>query len=499
MVITVFSKIIGFGRDIILSFVYGASSTSDAYLISTTIPSVIFGFIAAGLGAGYIPIYTKIIKDEGEVEANRFTNNLINILIILCTIIIIVCFLFTEQIVKIFASGFEGETLALTVQFTKISLFAMYFTVIVSIFSGYLQIKNNYIAPALIGVPLNIVVIISIILSYKINVLFLAIGFVIASASQIPILIHYIKRNKYKYKLVFDLKDKNIKKMAFIAFPVILGISVNQINLLVDRTIASQIVQGGVSALNYASKLNVFLQGIFVMSIVTVLYPVMSRMAAEKNLNGLKNSLSKAIIGISLLVVPATLLSMIFSKPIVIFLFGRGAFDIEAISMTSYALFFYSIGMVGFGMREVLSRVFFSIQDTKTPMVNAAIGMVINIILNVLLSRYLGIGGIALATSIAAIVTTVLLFISLRKKIGSLGMKKISISLLKISLASLVMGLLAKLSFDFMLTTQSPILSLLIAVIIGIISYFLIIYFIKIDEVNIIVKAVKRKFKKTVV
>lgn len=493
MIITILSKVFGFLREITLSYLYGASNISDAYLISITIPSVIFGFVAAGLGAGYIPMYSKILQNDGEAEAERFTSNLINIIIVICTIIIFAGLLFTDQIVKLFAFGFEGETLALTVQFTKISLLAIYFTGIVAIFSGYLQIKGNYIIPALIGLPLNFFIIMSIIISPSTNILVLALGYIIAVASQVLLMIPYMRKNKYKYKMTFDLKDNYIINMAHIALPIILGVSVNQINVLVDRTIASQIAVGGISALNYADRLNGFVQGIFVLSIATVIYPVISKMAAQKDMMRFKKSLAEAITGINLLVIPATVGFMVFAVPIISVLFRRGEFDNQAVLMTSYALFFYSIGMAGFGLRDILSRAFYSMQDTKTPMINASIGMLLNIILNIILSKYMGIGGLALATSIAATFTTFLLFVNLRRKIGPFGMKQISISFLKVLFASLIMGLFAKLSFDYLTTTLSQNLSLLVAIGVGVVLYFVIIYFMRIDDVDVIVGAIKRQ------
>ena len=191
-----------------------------------------------------------------------------------------------------------------------------------------------------------------------------------------------------------------------------------------------------------------------------------------------------------------TIGAMVFSNQIISFLFGRGAFDDYAINMTSKALFFYAMGMMGVGIREVLARGFYSLQDTKTPMINAALGMLLNIILNVILSRYFGIGGLALATSIAATFTTILLIISLRKKIGSFGMKQISISFLKILFASFFMGLLAKLSFNYLTSSLSQNYSLLGAIGIGSASYFVIIYFMKIEYVDVILGDVKKKLGK---
>lgn len=498
MILTIFSKVFGFARDITLAYFYGTSNISDAYLISITIPLVIFSFIGTGINTGYIPMYSKIQNIKGTKEANRFTSNLVNFLIVICTIIFILGILFTNQIVKVFASGFQGHTFALAVKFTKISFLGMYFIGLIYIFNGFLQLKENYIIPALVGFPLNICIIASIFLSSKTNVVVLSIGSVIATAAQLILILPFTYKKGYRYKFIIDIKDEHIKRMAYIALPVIIGVSVNEINTLVDRTIASQISIGGISALNYANRLNGFVQGIFVLSIATVMYPMISKMAAENNITGFKKSVSEAISSINLLVLPTTIGAMIFAEPIVRLLFGRGAFDANAISMTSCALFFYSIGMIGFGLREVLSRTFYSLQDTKTPMINAAIAMIMNIILNIILSKSLGIGGLALATSISAIFCTILLFISLRKKIGPFGMKNITISFTKIICASLVMGVIAKVTHNALFNSINANLSLILSIGIGALTYFTIIYFMKIEEVDVIVNAIRRKMTKTV-
>ena len=229
------------------------------------------------------------------------------------------------------------------------------------------------------------------------------------------------------------------------------------------------------------------------MSVSTIVYPKLSKMAANNNLLGIKKTISEIFSSINLLLIPITVGAMIFSRPIVSLLFNRGAFDSQAISMTSNALFYYSIGMIGIGQREIISRVFYSLHDSKTPIINATIGVTLNIILNTILSKYLGIGGLALATSVSAIFTSSLLFISLRKKIGSFGMKQISISFLKILFASLIMGVLAKLSYNYLTTALSQNLSLLLAIGVGAVSYFVIIYFMKIEDVDVIVGAIKKK------
>jgi len=284
-----------------------------------------------------------------------------------------------------------------------------------------------------------------------------------------------------------------LKKIIFLAIPVIIGASVNEINVLIDRTMASQIAVGGITALTYANRLNLFIKGIFITSVATVIYPMISKMAAKNNMNGLKKTMSGAVNSISLLVLPASVGAMVFARPVVSLLFGRGAFDAQAIEMTAGALFFYSVGMAAVGYREILSRAFYSLQDTKTPTINAVIGMVMNIILNLILSRIMGISGLALATSISAIVTSILLFVSLRKKIGSFGVREMLFSFLKVCIASLLMVTLAKFSFDYLAGTISQNLSLFISIVIGAMFYLIIIYFMKIEDFDLIIRAVKRK------
>jgi len=217
-------------------------------------------------------------------------------------------------------------------------------------------------------------------------------------------------------------------------------------------------------------------------------------MAAENNMEGFKKSISAAINGVNILIIPASIGVMIFSEPVVRVLFGHGAFDEGAIATTSNALFFYSIGMLGFGLREIVSRAFYSLQDTKTPMINAAISTIMNITLNVILSRFMGLSGLALATSISAVFCTCLLLISLRKKIGAFGMKSIIVSFLKITGASLVMGLIVKITFKTLTNSNSQNLSLIMSIVLGIFIYAVMIYFMKIEEVNVVVKAINTKF-----
>lgn len=495
MLVTIISKVLGFARDIVLSYFYGASDISDVYLISLTIPTVIFAFVGKGISVGFIPMYTRIESKNGTERANQYTNNVINFVLIVCTAIFIVGLFFTEPIVKLFASGFEGKTLELTVTFTRITLIGVYFTGVNYVYLAYLQIKGVFVIPALMGLPANIIMVASIIISSHKNIYLLSVGSLIAIFSQFLLLFIFSYKSNYRYKPKLDYRDENIRKMAILALPAILGTSVTQINLLIDRTIASKLEVGGIAALNYASTLSVVIIGIFVLSISSVLYPKISKLSADNKITEMKTVLSGAIGAVNILVLPAAVGCMIFSGPIVEFLYGRGNFDSHALNMTSNALFYFSIGIVGLSHRETLSNTFYSLQDTKTPMINAAIAMILNIVLNLILSKYLGIGGLALATSISTIFCTILLVFNLRKRIGNLGLTGVSISFLKILIASLAMGGLSKYIYSLLLNKFNLDISLIISVCIGAVVYFILIYLFKIKEMKMIIGEIKGKLR----
>ncbi|WP_027309095.1 murein biosynthesis integral membrane protein MurJ [Caloramator sp. ALD01] len=496
MILTVLAKVLGFLREVCLSYFIGANNVSDAYLVAITIPTVIFSFIGIALNTGFIPMYSDIKRNKGTDEANLFTNNLINFLLLISTIIVIISFTFTEPIVKIFASGFVGETLKLAITFTRISIFAVYFTGTVFVLAAYLQVNNNFAIPALLGIPSSIAVIISIVLAAKINNIFLGIGIIISYLVQLLFLLPYVKKCGYKFSKNLNLKDEHLKSMFLVTLPAILGASVGQISVLVDRTIASAVVEGGISALNYANKLNLFVINIVVTSISTVIYPILSLKVSENDINGLKSSISESINLMTLLIIPATVGAMVFSKPIVKMLFGRGAFDEKALIMTSQSLLFYSIGMIAYGQRDILTRVFYSMKDTKTPTVNAVIAIILNIILDFILSKYMGISGIAFATSISMLFCTFLLFISIRKKIGKIGLRDMLLTFVKILIASLVMGIVSKICFEFLKGYLTNNKALIISIFIAIIIYGLVIIFLRIPEVDEIIIKIKKKFIK---
>lgn len=493
MIITILSKVTGFLRDITLSYFYGASSISDAYIVSITISSVLFSLIIAGISTAYIPLYKNIEYNVSRFAAVKFTNNLINIVLIITTIIIIIGLAFSNLLVKVFAFGFDGDTLEVAVLFTRIGIVGIYFTSLTQLLVNYLQLNGKFVIPAMIGFPFNLIIILSIYISTHTDIIVLAIGSVLAALFQLIFLFPSLFKAKFRYSTTVQFNDPHIKKMSFVVFPIMIGISIDQINLMIDKTLASTIVEGGISALTYASRLNDFVQGIFVLSFVTVMFPVISNLVAQKNIADFKNSISGVISSVVIVVVPASVGIMVLSQPIIRLLFGHGNFDEQAIHMTSQALFYYCVGMIGYAIREVLNRTFYSLQDSKTPMFNAALAVVLNIVLNFVLSHYMGLKGLALATSISALFCSFLLALNLRKKIGPFGIKDNVITFLKVIFASCVMGIVIYAIEKYTLISWNPLLKMSAIIITGGLIYFLLITTLKVKESKLLIQFISRK------
>ena len=285
--------------------------------------------------------------------------------------------------------------------------------------------------------------------------------------------------------------------MVKLVLPMLVGVAIGQLNTFVDRALATTLSDGKLSALNYANKLNDFVMALFVTSVVTVIYPKLSKMSNSENNNGFVNTIVKSSNAITLVVLPIAAGAIVLAEPIVKILFQRGQFDAHSTAMTSMALRFYALGLLAMGMRDILYRVFYSMSDTKTPMINGSIALIINIILNILLIKKLDYIGLALSTSISSIITIILLFISLNKKVGYFGGDKIIKTGLKSLISSAIMGVVAlfvfkNVSASIGVSMIKDIVSVSAGVLAGAITYGILIIILKVEELDLIFNMINK-------
>lgn len=501
IIFSLVSKFLGLFREMLIASKFGSGIETDSFFVALTATGLITGFITTAIGTTFIPVLTEIEALEGKEGKVEHTNNMLNIILFISIFLVGIGFVGAPLIIRLLAKGFEGEQLRLTIKLARIGFPVLFFGSAVGIFTAFLQSENKFTATAAIGLPLNLVYIVFLLVfSAKFGVIGLMIAAVLAVLSQLFIQIPSAIKSGYRYKLKLDFKDEYVKSVLKLSLPVLIGVAINDLNAIVDRTLASDLAVGSISALNYANKLKGLILGVFITAIVTVIFPLLSKASSNENLDGMKKIMKKGIDLVLLITVPATIGLIIFATPITQLVFERGEFGSVATRMTSGALIFYSVGLIAMALQLLLTRVYYSIQDTKTPMINGAISVAFNIGLSLILVRYMDHLGLALATSIASSVASILLLWGLRKKIGSLGTKSYIKSVVKTGAASLIMGVISYTTYTSLLGLLGSsklyiAISLGIAVAVALIVYGVLCYLFKVEEFIVLLDAAKKKLK----
>ena len=495
--ITLISKIIGFGREMTLAHFFGASYIIDAYLMAIAIPGILFGGILNSISVTYIPVYTEIYEIDGRKASNNFTSNISLFSLILSISVTLVGLFFSEEIVSILASGFKGETYNLTVKFLRISFFSLIAMVLRNIFMSYLHCNNGYIVEKVSSLAFTVINLTVVVISGFFNYEFLIYGYVLGYFVFMILTIVNSKSRGYKFKFKLEISD-NIRKVFYLAVPVFVGSMAGQINLLVDKTIASRLKEGSIASLNYASVVNHFVFGLMTVAMVTIIYPVFSKKIAKKDMEGFKETLIKGLNFLIIFLVPVTVGSIVLAKPAIVFIYERGAFDTAATNMTYTAFIFYALGILGMGIKNLMIKAFYSLKETKKPMIIGVISVVINITLNIILVRFMEHNGLALATSITASVTVIPLTLMLRKRIGSFTLVNSTKLFIKALTASIIMGVCVYFIYQYIapiigIGFLKEMISILITVVSGIFIYFIIMKLLKAKELKYIEELIYRK------
>lgn len=501
MMATLLSRVLGFLRETILANFYGTSMVADVFVLTFNIPGLIISIVGSVIYMMYIPMYYDTKERLGEKEALKFTNNILNILSVFSIIVSLLGIIFAGEIIKIFAIGFTGEKFDLAVKFLRIMMFGVLFLSLNKIQSSFLQVKESYLPASIVGVFYNLIIIISIFVSVKYGSYYLAIGTLVGLLAQVIFLIPYMYKRGYKYSFYIKIKDDSIIKMIKLSIPMMMGVAMSQINVYVDKALASTLGDGKLAALNYASRLNDFVVALFVTSLITVIYPKLSQFVNNKDTENFKRIIVKSSNCIILVVIPIVLGAIVLAEPIVRILFQRGSFSLQSTIMTSNALKLYAIGISGYAVKEILSRGFYSLGDTKTPMINSSISVIINIVLDLILIKPFSYMGLAMATSISYMVTVVLMFFSLRKKVGSFNGSSLLYTFFKSLMASIFMSIVVIFVYNNLvnllgLSFLMEAVSILISILLGIIVYIICIKILRVREMEILEDSIKNFIKR---
>lgn len=495
MLMTILSRFIGFGRDILAAYHFGVEGSYDIYVASVAIPESVFMIVGLAISTTFIPMLSEIKHNKSKEEMFRFSNNVINILSIISIFIIILGLIFTKEIVNIFVPNFSSEKIELTIFLTRITLFNVILLCINVCFLSILQVCEDFILPALLGIFFNLPIIIYLIFFKNVSVVGLAIANVLGNLIRVLVQLPSLYKQGYRLNLHINLKDEKLKSMLILIIPVIIGAGANSINMLVDKSIASGLATGSMAALEYSQRLIQFVSTAITTSLVSVVYPIMANRLNEGDKEGFLKYLSKSIIIICLFLIPITLGIMFLSDDIIKVIYERGKFDSNAVVLTSMALLGYSIQLPFTGIRDILNSSLFSMKKTKVTTLNGIIGVVVNIVLSIILSKYFGVLGIAIATSISAFVISILLLNSTKKLIGTFNPKELLVKVLKIINISLVM-IMSLYYLNKLVVINNSFLVILLDGSVGAIIFFVLCRVIKIEEVEEALNIIKEKFRR---
>ena len=505
MIVTIVSKGLGLFRDSVLASAYGTGKYAAVYSTANSISTILFAVIGTALATSLIPLYNKLETEDSTERAMGFLNSVVNLVVIVCLAIAGLGIIFAGPLVKVFAPGYQGDVYTLCVQYTRILLPSIVFVGLANIFTSYLQIKKRYVIPGFIGMPYSVIIIVSIFLSLKTSPMVLVVGTLIAISAKALFQLPFVYKEGYRYRPSINLQDPVMKDMMILILPVVIGVGANQINSIVDKSLASLLGTDVVASFSYAIKLYEFVQALFITSILAVIYPRLSSMIVSERMDSFLNSLKKTMNVIIVALVPIIVGCIVLSKQIVEVLFQRNAFTSKDTTMTASILLIYVIGILAFALRDVLTRGFYSMEDSKTPMINSIISIVFNISLNLILVKPLGYKGLAIATAVSAYIGLFLFNRSMKKKIEGYSSRDNYIVFAKALFAALIMGLGVKLVYGILGTSLVgglllKLIALLSAVGVGVIIYAIVMHFLKVEEYEMIFDmffgVVKRKIKK---
>jgi len=494
MIVSVISRALGLIRDMLIGKSFGAGMYTDAYNIAVSVPETIFMLIGLAISTAFLPTLSKIKAKKGQNEMYDFANNVINILFVVSVLLFVVTSVFSKEIVYLFKPS--EKTALIAIGLLRITLLNILFLSINACFTTLLQVNEDFVIPSILGLFFNLPMIIYLLLFKNYDIVGLTIANVIGNFFRVAVQIPSLIKNGYKYKFTINLKDERLKAIIILIVPVIVGAGANSLNMVVDKYIALKFPDGSVSALDYAQKLIVFVNTIITTSVTSIVYPLMANMRSNEDKIGFLNMLKKSILYLALLLIPITVGVIIFNKDIVKIVYERGAFDGNAVQITSYALLGYGFGIFFTGIRDILNSTLFSMGKTKVTTINGIIGVIINVTFSIILSRYIGIMGIALASVIAMIVTAILLFISVIKIEKSFKTKDILKKIGLITINSLIMGVVIIIMVSYLKEKTNSLILLLLGTIVGIIIYLILCSILKIEEVleikSLILKKIKR-------
>lgn len=421
-IIIMLAKVMGLLREMLVANIYGQGIESDMINTATQIPLLFFDMVlGVAILSTFVPIFNKYIEKDGREAAMAFANNFATVVGLIAVSAATIGVVFAEPIVRLMVPGYASVAgkIEQTARLLQILFPSIMFTGMAYIAVGILQSFGEFTIPSLISVVSNgVMIVYLLVFGDRLGLTGVAISMLVAWALQLVVQIPHLIKFGYRYKFKLNLKDAGLKEAGLIALPVLISSWVQPLCNVINMSFGSGLGDGAVSALNWANKIYIIMVGVFAYAITNFIFPRLSRISAG-NKGDEFSAVTRSSVGyIVFIIAYVSAMFIALPKPIISVVFERGAFGADAVAITGKALFFYSFGMVGYAVCEVLNKSFYALSDGKTPMLTSMIGILVNLASAMILVGVFknGVGGLALASAISSVAIAICLLVMINKR-----------------------------------------------------------------------------------
>ncbi len=496
MLITLAGKILGLLRDRLLTVNYGSGMEANAFLTASLIPRVFFDAVfASAVSASLIPVFGELLSREGRREAFDFAGNFISVMGVLCGALSALGIVFAGPLVRFFADGYDAATTKLCVELTRIMMPTVLFTGVAFSFVGILQSLDEFNIPAGLSLFSNAAVIIYYLtLNRKFGIKGLAVAFLAAWLLQALVQIPALRKKQFSFRPSLSVRSEGMRKVFRLMLPVMVSAWVLPINQALNDKFASRLFNGaGVTAVDRAYNLYTVIAGVFVLAVTNYIFPRLTRENAGGDSGVLRETVSGAMHTTLFIVIPMTVGLSVCAEPLVRLIYEGGAFDSFSVDITSRALRVMALGMVGYAVQAVLSRVYFAEQSGRAPLLAGAVSIAVNAVLCAVLTEPLDVAGIAAASAASFTVNGVLLYLPLKSRGLRFLDRRFLLDLARITVAAVAMGA-AVLGVEAILAERvGRILGLVLPAAAGVVVYGVLTALFKVPELELCVSVLRKK------
>ena len=440
MAATLFSSVLGFGREVVNATYFGTSAGMDAFLAAATIPTILFGVFNGALVSALVPVFSELVARGDDESAWRLASTIFNVLFIALTVLAVLGWILAPVFVPFVAHGFPPEQLAQTVKMTRWLMPSIVATSLAGVVSAMLNARHRFSASAVQGIAINVVTIAVVLwLERGMGIYALVLGTALGLGAQLLVQIPTALRLRL-YRPVIDIHHPALTKVWTMLGPIVVGSAAGQLAIFFDRNFASTLTPGYIAGMNYATKLVGFPQQIFAAAIATVIFPLLASQFASSNRPGIKQSVVMGLRLVNFITIPSVVGLIVLGRPLIAALFERGAFGTTATDLCAGLLPYASIGLVGLAASIVLTRCCFACKETRWTIAISVFAVVLNIVLSLMWLGPLGARGLLLANSVSQWVAAVMLFALVWRLVHGLDWKTIVISAVRIGICSFIMA-----------------------------------------------------------